>query len=166
MIAQDADRWKAFCHSVRKHAVSRDIHQCKLRAWRRDLSEAHSDAGSPEPILEGIGPQEAQRVYCCYDCGMPFMSQRAWTIHRRSAHGAQNLFKAAVGEGTVCNACLTQFHTPQCLLHHISFDSHGCRDTYHDYLLNHPARGTTEHSGCVYATVWRQSDLLTCRRHD
>ena len=58
--------------------------------------------------------------YICYDCGYIADSPSSWWNHRRHKHQSTAFDECRkYAQGTVCAACLTQFHTRQRLWFHL-----------------------------------------------
>ena len=82
-----------------------------------------------EPDVPVAGPVT---TFDCTDCDRKFKSEVALAGHRHRQHSVKNKFRSLV-DGTICRACLTDYHTRYRIINHLSSDSKACK---HFYLEN------------------------------
>ena len=70
-------------------------------------------------------PAPALPMLPCPECGHLFEGLRALGPHRYRVHGVRRLVRDYV-DGTVCGACLMEFHSRRRLIHHLQFSGTHC----------------------------------------
>ena len=107
--------YKAVQHSTAAHAVRVECLQ-----WHHELFLLYQQQGLqakyPEAVIENDISRQVS--YACFRCRLLFKNKTAWAVHAFKVHQRvnNNRFYA---EGTVCEGCLKQYHTPTRLFHHL-----------------------------------------------
>ena len=76
------------------------------------------------PALQG-------QSHSCVACSESFDSFQKMSLHAFKAHAIKSVWRLYVGESSVCEVCMHQFHTRDRLLNHIRYRSKVCKHNMH-----------------------------------